>query len=111
MKNSIREQIISSSRKLDDLNRSCKEVEGKIQRLQQHLTQLQQAVYKEEDRIRGLGVKPEEGNPQNHDYNLKLGKEKEELLRIIAERRKNSTTSPQKDDVGDNAILNAANSL
>lgn len=97
MKKNIRAQMITSLSKLNNLSEACKEIEEKITRLQEQISNLQKAAEKEEKHIALLGLKQESRDAEHPDsaetlaeknkYNSVLQSEKAALIEQASEEK------------------------
>lgn len=104
MKNTIKESIISSLRKIDNLSTKVEEISGKLERLNVELEKIQDSIQREEERIENLGLRTPSRDPARPDTpeaakqkeleNSKLFEEKRNLISQYYEKYPESAKRP-----------------
>lgn len=96
MKKNLQDQLVTSLRKLNNLYKSCKEIEDKIENLSAHVANIEKAIDDEETHIRLLGCKQpsrdllhpdtEESRKFKNEFNEKLQTEKAAFIDEAVDR-------------------------
>lgn len=86
MKNTVRESIISSLRKLEDLTEKSQQIASKILKLEEELKRISKSIEKEEDRIQNLGLKQQSRDPLNPDTSEELLRKEKENEKLQVEK-------------------------
>lgn len=87
MKNTVKEAVISSLRKLDNLQEKTQQINSKIEKLEDELKHIAEAIEKEQKRIQTLGLKEPSRDPAKPDTPEELQKKKNENVQIQLEKQ------------------------